>query len=63
MNWDEGLDNLLRLEVSLLFVLGTSIFFLEGSQAGYLKIYELFGALLAASITTFGINQMRQRTR
>ena len=52
----------LMLESMILVFVATNIYHLTPAQASTLKLYELFGAVLAGMITTYGIYKMHQLT-
>lgn len=52
----------LSFEVALLLGVVALIHSLSPAEASYFRLYELFGALSAAIITTFGLYKMRDLT-
>lgn len=62
MELDKNIRRLLTLEAALMAGLLTSLYLMSPFEADYFYLYELFGALSAGIITTFGIYKMRQLT-
>lgn len=56
------LSNFLKLEAILLALVVAGIISLSGSRATYFQLWEIFGALLAMMITTFGLLHMKDLT-
>ncbi len=59
---EEKLRYLLVLELFLLAAIAGGVLLLPTELAESYLLFELMGALLAASITTFGLRQMKSRT-
>lgn len=56
------LQLVLLVETALMLGLIGLLSSLTSSQSSYFRLYELFGALSASIITTYGIYKMRQLT-
>ncbi len=61
MEIDSFLRRLLELEIAFLVPLVVLVPVLAAETAPF-WMYEIFGALLAATITTFGLREMKQMT-
>lgn len=62
MGWEKKIKALLVLHLMLLLFTVVSIVRLEPSVATYFSLYEIFGALSAATITVFGLWKMKSLT-
>lgn len=49
-------------ETLVLLLVVSGMLFLPASEASRLRLFEIFGALLATMLTTFGLFEMRRLT-
>ncbi|MFB6204287.1 MAG: hypothetical protein ABEJ75_01445 [Candidatus Nanohaloarchaea archaeon] len=59
MGWDQRLREVLLFQAGVMVVVVATILFSSPSDE---RLFEVFGALLSASITVFGIREMRKLT-
>lgn len=62
MDIDADLELLLKLELVALAAAAAALALVDPPEAASYRLFELFGALLAASITTFGLLKMDELT-
>lgn len=62
MKINQILSKTLLVEMVLMVGVIVSLYLMDVPEASYFYLYELFGALSAAIITTFGIYKMKELT-
>ncbi|MFB6208133.1 MAG: hypothetical protein ABEJ69_02190 [Candidatus Nanohaloarchaea archaeon] len=62
MWWDKALGRLLYFQLAMLAVVAGAIFSFVPEKSAGLRLFEIFGALVASTITVFGIREMRMLT-
>lgn len=61
MGWKNLMDELLAVQLIVLAVILTSIYFL-GVEASRYYLFELLGVVAASTITVYGLIKMREMT-
>jgi hypothetical protein len=62
MRWTAEMEMILHVNVVLLAAIIGGILMLGPEVASDYRLYEVFGGLLAASLTSFGLKEMKKLT-